>query len=81
MGTDKTHNEEGTTARWSRLWSQNRLGGLSAVAFAICFFSYLTLVDVPDMSTASRATIAFYEEPANAVGPIVNVERPRQLCS
>jgi hypothetical protein len=73
MRTNSTRNEVGSAPRRSPRWSQNRLGGLSALAFAICFFCYLTLVDVPDISTTSQATNAFYQNPSNAVGPIVSV--------
>src|SRR6478672_10326401 len=73
MRSNSTRNEVGRASRRSPWWSRNRLGGLSAVAFAFCFFFYLTLIDVPDVSTSSQATIAFYQNPSNAVGPIVSV--------
>jgi len=73
MRTNSTRNEVVSASRRSPRWSRYRLGGLSGVAFAICFFCYLTLVDVPDVSTTRQATIAFYQNPSNAVGPIVSV--------
>jgi hypothetical protein len=42
--------------------AESRLAGAAAIAFAICFVIYLSLVDMPDLTTTNQATIAFYHQ-------------------
>ncbi|MEP6762501.1 MAG: hypothetical protein ABJA93_14195 [Sporichthyaceae bacterium] len=50
---------------------ESRAVGGSAVAFGIALFVYLTLVDLPDMTTTDADTLTFYRESGHRVKSIV----------
>ena len=51
--------------------NESRALGAAAVAFAVSLFSYLTLIDLPDLTTTSEKTIEFYQSSGHRAQSVV----------
>ena len=51
--------------------NESRVLGGAAVAFAVSLFSYLTLIDLPDLTTTNEKTIEFYQSSGHRAQSIV----------
>jgi hypothetical protein len=53
------------------LRNESRVLGGSAVAFAVSLFVYVTLIDLPDLTTTDEKTIEFYQESGHRAQSVV----------
>lgn len=51
--------------------NESRALGGAAVAFAVLLFIYVTLIDLPDLTTTDEKTIEFYQETAHRAQSVV----------